>query len=347
MGHIKTSMILTNRLKKLHSASKESFLWKTCDSKLQKIFTRFCVISFILSATIFVSAILISDTWFTELAISLTTLHCFSTLVLVIIVAFLKKRSLVFYGLILLFGQGVFMTQTYIKATPFMTQQTGEQLTILQYNTHRHSDGGKKIVDWIEQNHEKLDIVFLQEINPELKSELKRLQALYPYFICPEGSWCERAFFSKSPIKAGSLRPYQTTYSHYIDVMIETAKGKTLQFIGIHAMCPASPDHLIMRNAQFEELGHLLNKSTEKYKLITGDFNVTPYSPAYKRLIKQGNMKYPRTHSGSWPSHFKVNALRIHIDHLLVSDSIDYVSQHVGDNIASDHLPVITTIQLN
>ncbi len=316
-------------------------------SKTRKVFTIFCILGLCFSATIFIAANLIADTWLTELAVSLTTLHFISTIALILVFAFLKKRSFVFAGLILLLGQGALMTQTYINATPFMTGQTGEKLTIFQYNTHLHSGGGKKIVDWIELNHEKLDIVFLQEINPELKSELKRLRVIFPYSICPEGSRFERAFFSKLPIKAASLRPYETTYSHYTDVTIETVNGKELQFIGIHAMCPASPDHLIMRNAQFTELARILNKSEVKHHMILGDFNVTPYSPAYKRLIKQAHLKYPRTHTGPWPSHIDTNFLRIHIDHLLVSDAIDYVSQHVGDNIASDHLPVLTTVRLN
>ncbi len=305
------------------------------------------MISLCLVAAVFILANLIENTWFTELVINLTILHCISTLVLVSILAFLKKRSWVFAGLILLLGQGVFIAQAHINATPLIPQQIGEKITIFQYNTHRHSGGGKKIVDWIELNNEKLDIVFLQEVNPELKSELKRLRAIYPYTICPEESWCERAFFSKIPIKTASLRPYETTYSYYLNVTIETENGKTLQFIGIHAMSPVSPDHLVIRNAQFEELAKILNKSTVKHQIIIGDFNVTPYSPTFKKLITQATMKYPRTHTGSWPSYIKANALRIHIDHLLVSGSIDYVSQQVGDNIASDHLPVITTIQLS
>ena len=89
-------------------------------SKARNVFNKFCITSLCLSALIFAASILISDTWFTELTISLTTLHCISTIALVLMLSFLKNRSWVIFGLVLLVSQGAFIANTYINATPFV-----------------------------------------------------------------------------------------------------------------------------------------------------------------------------------------------------------------------------------
>ncbi len=48
---------------------------------------------------------------------------------------------------------------------------------------------------------------------------------------------------------------------------------------------------------------------------------------------------------GTWPS-FIPFFLRIPLDHLLVSDNIHIIKQEVGPPVGSDHLPILTKINL-
>jgi endonuclease/exonuclease/phosphatase (EEP) superfamily protein YafD len=74
---------------------------------------------------------------------------------------------------------------------------------------------------------------------------------------------------------------------------------------------------------------------------VLGDLNTTPWSARFDELLGSG-LEDTREGYGlqaSWPS-FLPGALRIPIDHVLVTPGLAAVDREVGPDVGSDHLPV-------
>ncbi|MGD1717475.1 endonuclease/exonuclease/phosphatase family protein [Dapis sp. BLCC M172] len=99
-----------------------------------------------------------------------------------------------------------------------------------------------------------------------------------------------------------------------------------------------------MRNKQLSEIASYV--ANQKISIVvTGDLNITMWSPYYKELISNSGLYNARKGFGmisTWPSFFPL--LSIPIDHCLVSQDIRVFKTKSGKNIGSDHLPLITDL---
>ena len=120
---------------------------------------------------------------------------------------------------------------------------------------------------------------------------------------------------------------------------ISTNNGE-FTFLGAHTMSPISPQKANIRNSQLKEYSKILN-SIKGPKVLTGDLNISPWSPFFKDLLKETNLenssKGKKIHT-SWPSFLM--PLRISIDHFLHSSDVKIVKKEVGPDLSSDHYPV-------
>ncbi len=312
-----------------------------------KLITAFIKFFFLCSATISLLTLLIPDLWVSEMALSLSVFHTLSTVVFIIGFYFLQMKCWLLGSVVFFAAQNMFILMVYFNTDSLTQSKDDEVLTVAQYNVHYMNRNVENIVDWLEDNHDGFDVVFLQEVSMGLKAELQRLHKYYPYHIYKtDKRWLGRAFFSKIPITLHRTEFYDRSFVHYLVVNLKTHQGKDIKFYGVHTTSPFSSDTLARRNHEFSETANIFVQDKSEYKIIAGDFNSTPYSRAFMNFLKATGLKRPRTHTGSWPSNFIPPTFRIQIDHLLVSDKIDYLSQETGKDCGSDHLPVITGVVL-
>ncbi|HEY9832845.1 MAG TPA: endonuclease/exonuclease/phosphatase family protein, partial [Stenomitos sp.] len=113
------------------------------------------------------------------------------------------------------------------------------------------------------------------------------------------------------------------------------------------------------RNQQLDEIGKYI-KSLSTQVILTGDLNITMWSPYYKRFMSQAGLKNARQGFGTvptWP--LKTNyppyskmpilftrLLSIPIDHCLISPNIKVAKIRAGSSVGSDHRPLITDLVL-
>lgn len=321
-------------------------------NSLTKYFLQFTKLLFVLSIIIFIVAVLISDSWIPEIAASLTIFHALSSIFFISSFYFLKLHRWLVTSILFFSSQILFITATYFNTTPLLNPdevhaQRDDILTIAQYNVHYLNQDVKEVVDWLETNQDRFDIIFLQEVNMKLKTELQRLEKYYPHRINVDNErWFGRAFFSKVPITNYKIQFFDHSRVHYLIVDLKTTQGKNLKFYGIHTTAPFSPGYVYKRNQELSEIAQVIIEDKSTYKILAGDFNTTPYSTTFRKLCQITGLKQPRSNTGTWPSTISIPVLRIQIDHLLVSNHIDYLSQENGMDAGSDHLPVVTKIVL-
>ena len=119
-----------------------------------------------------------------------------------------------------------------------------------------------------------------------------------------------------------------------------------ISVVGTHPPPPAGASYSKHRNSQLAALSQLVREQKTPVLLI-GDLNASPWSAHFVRLLKDSRLQNSMKHFGfqpSWPSNNRL--LRIPIDHMLHSPEILIHRRGVGQDVGSDHLPVIVDFSL-
>jgi endonuclease/exonuclease/phosphatase (EEP) superfamily protein YafD len=303
--------------------------------------------------------------WICDILSNFRLYYIFASIIFLLFALIFKNKI----GALLLLGaiaiQAFTVYQSYSNH-PRTTSKTdvSEEVNLLQYNVHYLNKNHVEIVNYLIENQAELDIIFLQEVTPELKVELDRVEKYFPYKVVINDKWFGRAFYSKLPISSHEIKFFDhevidrkaypskskdlffNSPIHYMIVHLKTKEQSIpLTLYGIHTTAPFSSEFAKRRNNELNSIAEEINQDvSSKHKILVGDFNVTSSSYWYRSLEKTTGLVSSERGTGinnTWPSWLKFNLLRISIDNALVSSNIIVETRIIGKNIGSDHLPVI------
>ena len=184
------------------------------------------------------------------------------------------------------------------------------------------------------------DVLILQEINARWIDQLSDLANRFPYKVV-EGR--EDNFgiglYSKLPLQDSDVLHLGKAQvpSIQTNVMVDDAP---VTVIATHPVPPAGRQRSAWRNDQLAELAGAI--PSEKPVILIGDLNATPWSHHFRRLVRESGLKDSARGFGvqpTWPTF--IAPLSIPIDHCLHSDDILIHDRRIGEDVASDHFPVI------
>ncbi|CAN5836906.1 endonuclease/exonuclease/phosphatase family protein [soil metagenome] len=115
--------------------------------------------------------------------------------------------------------------------------------------------------------------------------------------------------------------------------------------LAIHPLAPTTAERSALRNAQFEFAAQWAGDQTAPH-VITGDFNATPWSYPFRKLLADTGMRNSQAGFGlgaSFPADGFV-AWRVAIDHLVHSPDIAVADRRLGPPLGSDHFPLIVEV---
>lgn len=127
-----------------------------------------------------------------------------------------------------------------------------------------------------------------------------------------------------------------------LDAEIPTPRGM-VSLIGMHTLPPATPTFMRTRD-DLMQWGADRAQSTANVVLV-GDLNATTTSPAFRRLLRDGDFVDSRRGFGrhaTWPE--ALGPLGIGIDHVLLRGDVVTADRIVGPDIGSDHRPILVEI---
>jgi len=184
------------------------------------------------------------------------------------------------------------------------------------------------------------DILVLEEISARWISELEWLDGAYPHSLLrPRGDNFGIGLYSKLPLSEGEVVYIGAAQVPSILATVDT--GDTdLQLIATHPPPPIGGELARQRNDQLERLPDFVR--TDLPVLLLGDLNASPWSYHFQRLLARSGLHDSTQGYGvqpTWPSH--IFFLQIPIDHCLHSPDIAIVDRKIGENVSSDHYPLI------
>jgi endonuclease/exonuclease/phosphatase (EEP) superfamily protein YafD len=126
------------------------------------------------------------------------------------------------------------------------------------------------------------------------------------------------------------------------ETVVAISEGLFLTLLGIHAPSPGSGSRSAMRNAYLEGVASHCAR-IEGPLLLTGDFNLTPWSPVFGDFIRAtGLVNAGGGRFATWPTW--LGPLGIPIDHALLRGPLALRRMTQGPRLGSDHWPLLFSI---
>ncbi|RNC86001.1 MAG: endonuclease/exonuclease/phosphatase family protein [Balneola sp.] len=217
-----------------------------------------------------------------------------------------------------------------------------EGIKIASINLLSSNDNYKEVGTFIRRG--KFDVLVFQEFTPDWMEYLKDFEEDFPFMeLDPSSGVFGMGVYSKFEIDSSIIIHSKSgnTFAKLVEIH---GNGKELSIMNIHPPPPVSKELFDTRNAMFSAANDFL-KSYDKPYVLIGDFNSTTFSPNFKRLTSELEVRDSRKDFGllpTWNTYWSL--ISITIDHALVSNGLDVMHRRVGPNIGSDHLPVIIEV---
>lgn len=121
----------------------------------------------------------------------------------------------------------------------------------------------------------------------------------------------------------------------------------TLSVLGTHPLAPTDQERADLRDAQLAFAGDWAGEQTGAF-IVVGDFNATPWSWPFRRLMRSADVENSQKGFGLQPSYDTSSnlLLRIPIDHLIHSSALEVTGRQLGPALGSDHFPLVVDLQV-
>ncbi|MBD2337722.1 endonuclease/exonuclease/phosphatase family protein [Calothrix sp. FACHB-156] len=264
----------------------------------------------------------------------------------------LKSKAIIFVSLLLVGLNIIEVLPWYLPHAQKLAGNTDKQIRLMSFNLNIDNQNFNEVINVVKDNQP--DAALLIEIDRNGFETLKQgFKTTLPYaFRSPGGGL---ALFSRLPVQDIKADNFNGKGGHNIIANLVVDK-KPITLIGTHPLVPIKPNTFHRRNLQLAALADYIQKINQPL-IIMGDFNLTPWSPYYRRFMNKTNLHNTRLGFGilpSWPRpathvhlpNWLIPLLNIPIDHCLVSQDFNVAGTNIGANANSDHASLITDLVL-
>ena len=185
------------------------------------------------------------------------------------------------------------------------------------------------------------DVLVLSEFTPDWELALDQALADWPHRVLrPREDPFGLAVYAREPVEQVQRLRLGAPGSENLRLLVQ-AGGQTVELYAVHLFPPTTAWRAAARNQQLDSLAQLLSRPAEHARLVTGDLNLTPFSPYFGDFLKASGFRDARLPEGlhvTWPTF--ALPLWIAIDHCLAAPELEVYSVRTGPNIGSDHFPL-------
>ena len=215
--------------------------------------------------------------------------------------------------------------------------------TLVSFNTWFRNEHLDAVLSFLETS--EADAIVLQEVELSRVEEMRARLRAYPYVTVTPGVRRGLVIFSRTPL----------TDVHHFRIPERVTRitraqtrwnGRDIVLIGVHLSWPLTRFKAHQRSYELAMLAEQARRETSPV-LVAGDFNLTPWSQRFTEFVDRSGLQDCAIGQGllpTWPAQFM--PLRIRIDHCFASSHWRVQQVRVGPQLGSDHLPVITNLEL-
>ena len=239
---------------------------------------------------------------------------------------------------------GILVSGRAVAHEPAAQTCSDDPLRVVTANAWLTNIDHAALVGWLRDSD--ADIIALQEITPRWASALEPLARIYPYRkVIPREDPYGIALLSRWPIVDVQTMDFSGDGMPSLVADVDV-QGRKLRVIALHTRWPVTPELQAARDRTLEQAAALALTQPDA-TILLGDLNLTPYAPAFARLVSESGLQdalageawRPTWQAGFWP-------LALPIDHVLVPRRGCVTGYEIGPYVGSDHRPVQVTLRL-
>jgi endonuclease/exonuclease/phosphatase (EEP) superfamily protein YafD len=219
----------------------------------------------------------------------------------------------------------------------------GAPVRIMLINVNTHGGDPELVLKELERWNPA--VLVLEEISEQWLHDLDSGLTTFPHtLVRPRSDNFGIGIFSKLPLRDGDSRSLSNAEVPTLFAVADW-KDYAFQIIATHPVPPMGAEYAANRNQQLHQLGKSLNPNLPN--LVVGDLNATPWNRYFQQLLQDSGLIDSSMHRGlqtTWPT--SAWFLRIPLDHVLHTPDIRVVNRWVGEDVGSDHLPVVVDFDL-
>ena len=216
------------------------------------------------------------------------------------------------------------------------------RLRVVSLNVHSantRSDLVRELVGRVQP-----DVVVLLEVNAHWLAELEPLRREYPHVLAdPREDNFGLALFARIAPQSAEL--VNLGDAGVPSVVADFSFGeRSLRMLGTHPLPPGSPAYAWARNDQLQAMAAWCRRQSLPVTVL-GDLNVTPWSPHFRDLLRDGGLRHERPGWDlgiSWPATQPWFGLPL--DHCLTGPAVGVVHREILGGVGSDHWPLLVEL---
>ncbi len=213
-------------------------------------------------------------------------------------------------------------------------------------NLYSYNQNSEEIRAFLKQTEP--DFIVIEEFNRRHRIELQQTLKKYVYMQLSErDDGSGMGFFSRIKFEKADVLLFKDNQIPFVVAKLKNMPGD-LTLIGVHLDPPRNDKFFRYRNGQLAQLASLINSFPKSENImLLGDLNTTAWSHHFKRFIKSTGLIDARKGRGiipSWPANSPI--FWIPIDHCLTSKGVMISDLKTGNDIGSDHFPLIVDFSL-
>ena len=253
------------------------------------------------------------------------------------------RRLGIALGLCAVLASAALMAPEWLRSNPMAAQSAGPRLRLIQFNSWDRNLEPAVVADWISKANPQ--VVTLEESTPDLRRALKA-RGFHVF-----GGMISTAVFSRGLRSSPRVLLPPQDWGHLPDfarAAFLTPGGAPFSVVTVHLNWPNRAANL----SQPWELARLLDNQPRARLIVSGDFNLTPWSDTLRRLDRRLNLVRRDQGTPSWPAMRYVAGRLVPlpailpIDHVYAGPAWRTVSVRRGPRLGSDHYPLIVDLTL-
>ena len=215
-----------------------------------------------------------------------------------------------------------------------------EPLTVLSYNLKASNERFADVISYIRQV--EADVVFLHEVSRPWEVAIESADLGYEITKSRSEELIFGTLVLAQPGDEVTSYGFTTGGARAVEV-----RHQGVALLGIHPLAPTTEERSALRNAQLGFAGDWSSDQDGPH-LVAGDFNTTPWSYAFRRLLATTRLRNSQKGFGIEASFPTVSffAFRVPIDHLLHSEELVVSDRRIGPDMGSDHFPLVVDLWL-
>ena len=208
---------------------------------------------------------------------------------LIFLIPVVIRRSWLTLALLgLVIAANVWVIASVQRAPAASDQSGGVRLRIATLNLSYDNKTPARAISYLLAS--KAEIVFLQEVVPEHFKAIEVLARKLPHTSPRDWrSGAENIILSKWPLEEAAMVAAPARYSS-ATVAAVRIKGHDVRLLSLHPYPPMSPASNVEHRAALAHYASMVNARPGHW-IVGGDFNTTPWSPRFRRLVSRSGLR--------------------------------------------------------